>query len=209
MSLQLGKELFDISANIDIPSNTAVPPRTNTSARAGLQSAHGLSRNQGLLYLFAQHEASRIMQADAAIAGTLSLSPTGMQSETHRKLVRAVGQKHTKTTRLMMAPDPTKESELQRAEQMKAGKKATRSKRAYGDRESPRKRRSAARKREMYSTDDESDDGVEDDRHAPRTTTTKKTSRKFEADATDDGVSNLKMRLPALRYLAYNPLVCG
>lgn len=201
MSLQLGKELFDISANIDLPSNTAVPPRTNSSTATGSQSAHGLSRNQGLLYLYAQHQNSRILQGEAAVAGTLSLTPTGMQSETHRRLVRAVGQKHTKTTRLMMAPDPTKESELQRAEQLKAGKKVSRSRRPAGDRDSPKKRRSA-RKREVYSTDEEeTDDGGDYSRPPSKPSGQKKSSRKGDAEGTDDGVSSHELSLVPLRLL--------
>ncbi|KAG8894272.1 hypothetical protein FRB99_001372, partial [Tulasnella sp. 403] len=97
MSLQLGKELFDVSANIDLPSTMA--PRPQAGSQGGSQdmtSVNNISRNQGLTYLFAQHVRAELLQAEAAITGTLSLRPTGMQSETHRKLVKAVGQKHTK-----------------------------------------------------------------------------------------------------------------
>ncbi|KAG8959364.1 hypothetical protein FRC00_001693 [Tulasnella sp. 408] len=129
MSLQLGKEIFDVSSNIDLPQSAAAAPRTMTqqASQASQETAgvHGLSRNQGLTYLFAQHVKAELLQAEAPITGTLSLTPTGMQSETHRKLVKAVGQKHSKVTRLMMAPDPTKESEQERAEQLKAAKRAS------------------------------------------------------------------------------------
>lgn len=94
-----------------------------------MTSGQNLGRNQGLTYLFAQHVKAELLQAEAPITGTLSLTPTGMQSETHRKLVKAVGQKHNKVTRLMMAPDPTKESEQERADQMKAAKRASTAKR--------------------------------------------------------------------------------
>jgi RNA polymerase-associated protein LEO1 len=72
-------------------------------------------RSHGLTYLVAQHKRAEVLQAEKVITGHLTLRPTGMQSETHRKLVRAVGQKHNKVARLRMAPsdlvrkDPDKE----------------------------------------------------------------------------------------------------
>lgn len=166
MSLQLGKELFDVSSNIDLPTTTAPRPAVINPSQE-TQSAHNVSRNQGLTYLFAQHVRAELLQAEAAITGTLTLRPTGMQSETHRKLVKAVGQRHSKVTRLMMAPAPTRESEMERAEQLKAAKKAQNSKkRRTAAGESPAKRRPAAarstvsrRNREMdWSDEDPSDE---------------------------------------------------
>ncbi|KAG8861455.1 hypothetical protein FRB96_002904 [Tulasnella sp. 330] len=166
MSLQLGKELFDVSSNIDVPATTAPRPAVNNPSQE-TQSAHNISRNQGLTYLFAQHVRAELLQAEAAITGTLTLRPTGMQSETHRKLVKAVGQRHSKVTRLMMAPAPTRESEMERAEQLKAAKKAQNSKkRRTAPGESPAKRRPAAarstvsrRNRDMdWSDEDPSDE---------------------------------------------------
>ena len=47
-----------------------------------------------------------------------------MQSETHRMLVRAVGQKHSKVARLRMAPDPTQDPEREKLELMKQSSKS-------------------------------------------------------------------------------------
>ena len=54
----------------------------------------------------------------------MQLRPTGMQSETHRMLVRAVGQKHNKVARLRMAPDPTQDPEKEKMELMKQTSKS-------------------------------------------------------------------------------------
>lgn len=54
----------------------------------------------------------------------MQLRPTGMQSETHRMLVRAVGQKHNKVARLRMAPDPTQDPEKEKMELMKQASKS-------------------------------------------------------------------------------------
>jgi RNA polymerase-associated protein LEO1 len=95
MSLQLGKELFDVTTNLDsaIPLQRSSSQQTLASSQA---SQPAITRAQGLTYLVAQHKRAEILQAEAVITGTLTLRPTGMQSETHRKLVRAVGQKHNK-----------------------------------------------------------------------------------------------------------------
>lgn len=124
MSLQLGRELFDINQNID---RSAL---TQRSALGGGMSSQSQSQSQsqpetgpsaprirgaGLTYLVAQHKRAEVLQAEKVITGHLTLRPTGMQSETHRKLVRAVGQKHSRVARLKMAPselvqrDPNKE----------------------------------------------------------------------------------------------------
>jgi RNA polymerase-associated protein LEO1 len=47
-----------------------------------------------------------------------------MQSETHRMLVRAVGQKHNKVARLRMAPDPIQDPEREKMELMKQSSKS-------------------------------------------------------------------------------------
>jgi RNA polymerase-associated protein LEO1 len=116
MSLRLGKEYFDINQVID-------------SSGSAHRQAFGLSQNSqsqsqgtptltpgkahGLTYLVAQHKRAEILQAEAAITGFLTLRPTDMQSETHRLVVRAVGQKHSKVARLRMAPDMDPEREKQ------------------------------------------------------------------------------------------------
>ncbi|KAF5337507.1 hypothetical protein D9757_014713 [Collybiopsis confluens] len=137
LSLRLGKELFDITQDID--TSGAVPRKT----LGGSQSQQSQSQSQsqpppptpgkshGLTYLVAQHKRSQVLQSEAVITGYMSLRPTGMQSETHRMLVRAVGQKHNKVARLRMAPDPTMDPEKEMAALMKTAKKST--KRRAGD----------------------------------------------------------------------------
>ena len=109
MSLRLGKEYFDINQVID-SSGSAHRQAFGTSQNSQSQSSPGTpttapGKAHGLTYLVAQHKRAEILQAEAAITGFLTLRPTDMQSETHRLVVRAVGQKHSKVARLRMAPD--------------------------------------------------------------------------------------------------------
>ncbi|KAF8316808.1 hypothetical protein DL93DRAFT_2226627 [Clavulina sp. PMI_390] len=134
MSLQLGNEIFDVTVNVDtsgsVPRAGGVTA-TNTQGSSQSQSIaptpsrssqpSGSSNNlndeadasiskpylghKGLSYLAAQHQESSILQVESPVTGFVTFRPTGMQSETHRKLVRAVGQKHSKVARLRLAPD--------------------------------------------------------------------------------------------------------
>lgn len=85
LSLQLGKELYDISPNVNLDPSVAP-----TTPQAG----------NGLNYLVAQHKRSMVLQAEAPIAGTLGIRPVGMDTDAHRKLVRAVSQKNTRLARI-------------------------------------------------------------------------------------------------------------
>ena len=89
----------------------------------------------------AQHKRAQLLQAEAVITGYMTLRPTGMQSETHRMLVRAVGQKHNKVARLRMAPDPKMDPEREVAELLKVAAKKSK-KRPEEDEFGGRKRRS-------------------------------------------------------------------
>ena len=114
LSLQLGNALFDVNPNVDTSatlSRTALGSSTSQSQSQTVsqslmpvppQSQHPL-RSHG--YLVAQHERPEVLQAEKVITGHISLRPTGMQSETHRRLVGAVGQKHNKVARFKMAPN--------------------------------------------------------------------------------------------------------
>jgi RNA polymerase-associated protein LEO1 len=169
LSLKLGKELFDITQTID--TSGAVPRQaigggTQTAQQATQRAAvdsQTAVKAQGLTYLVAQHKRAEILQCEAMITGTMSLRPTGMQSETHRMLVRAVGQKHTKVARLRMAPDPTMDPEREMKELLKQASKKTRKPRGDDDALGGvrRRRGSYARKRsgdDMWSDDDDDDD---------------------------------------------------
>ncbi|KAI0766567.1 Leo1-like protein-domain-containing protein [Trametes elegans] len=205
LSLQLGKELFDITQSVDnsgaMPrqalggahstqpplsqsqSQALPPPHSQSHSQSQSQSGTGLTPGQGLTYLVAQHKRAEILQCEALVTGYMSLRPTGMQSETHRMLVRAVGQKHTRVARLRMAPEPTTDPERERLELEKAAARKPRKSRGYGGgggggssgfgdddgfgfvggSSSARRRRSGyARKRtgdDMWSDDDDDDGG--------------------------------------------------
>jgi len=117
MSLRLGKEYFDINQVID-SSGSAHRQAFGSGSQNSQSQSQGApvlpaGKAHGLTYLVAQHKRAEILQAEAAITGFLTLRPTDMQSETHRLVVRAVGQKHSKVARLRMAPDRDPEREKQ------------------------------------------------------------------------------------------------
>ncbi|KAG2011694.1 RNA polymerase-associated protein LEO1 [Coprinopsis cinerea AmutBmut pab1-1] len=168
LSLRLGKELFDISKSID---TSAGLPRQLGGSQPSTQSQTPLGKNQGLTYLVAQHKRSQVLQAEAVITGNMTLRPTSMQSETHRMLVRAVGQKHNKVARLKMADDPTMDPEREKMELVKQSNKKSK-KREYDDGLGGGRRRKYTRRtadRDVWSDDEDdfahvfgSDDDNED-----------------------------------------------
>ena len=155
LSLKLGKEIFDITQSVDV---SAAPPRQSlgTSQAASQSQTQSSGKSQGLVYLVAQHKRSQVLQAEALITGSMTLQPTGMQSDAHRLLVKAVGQKHNKKARLLLAPDPTFDPEREKMELMKAqAKKVTRRKF-----ESSGRRRRAGRRQAHDFSDDEDADAI-------------------------------------------------
>lgn len=132
LSLLLGKEIFDITQTVD---QSGAPPRPSKSQshqpQSQSQSTPAL-KSQGLTYLVAQHKRAQIIQSEAIVTGTMSLRPTGMQSETHRMLVKAVGQKHSKVARLRMAATPTRDPERELQEEIKRDSRRPRKVRAIG-----------------------------------------------------------------------------
>ena len=125
MSLRLGKEYFDINQVIDSSGSAHRQAFGSQNSQSQSQGAPVTpsGKAHGLTYLVAQHKRAEILQAEAAITGFLTLRPTDMQSETHRLVVRAVGQKHSKVARLRMAPDRDPEREKQEAIRSAAVKK--------------------------------------------------------------------------------------
>ncbi|KAG6813820.1 hypothetical protein H0H92_006764 [Tricholoma furcatifolium] len=160
LSLRLGKELFDINQTLD---TSATVPRQFIGSQASQPSqatqSDGPIKSQGLTYLVAQHKRSQVLQAEAVITGYMSLRPTGMQSETHRMLVRAVGQKHNKVARLRMAPDPTMDPEREKLELMKQTARKPKKKNEYDELLGGRKRRYSRKTadRDVWSDDEEED----------------------------------------------------
>ncbi|KAJ7132122.1 Leo1-like protein-domain-containing protein [Mycena epipterygia] len=145
LSLRLGKELFDINQSIDTSGGKSFGASHPTQA----------AKSQGLTYIVAQHKRSQVLQSEALVTGYMTLRPTGMQSETHRMLVRAVGQKHNKVARLRMAPDPTMDPEREKMELMKLN--ARKSKKKADSEDGGRQRRSSRKSRgaSVWSDDDE------------------------------------------------------
>ncbi|KAF8595394.1 Leo1-domain-containing protein [Ceratobasidium sp. AG-I] len=123
MSLQLGTEIFDISTNVD-----GAPPTTSTSASQSQTQPKPVApkRAGGLSYLYTQHKHAGVLQCEVPITGTMTLQPTGMFSATHRQLVRAVGQRHSRTARLRLAPEPTMDPEREQRELQKTANRTAR-----------------------------------------------------------------------------------
>lgn len=157
LSLRLGKEIFDISKTLD---NSATAPRqlgpSSQPASQGKPTFPG--KSQGLTYLVAQHKRSQVLQAEAVITGFMSLRPTGMQSEAHQMLVRAVGQKHNKVARLKMTDEPKHDPEREKAELVKQSSRKTR-KREDDGLGGGRKRRYSRRTAEHDVWSDDEDEG--------------------------------------------------
>ncbi|KAJ7880330.1 RNA polymerase II-associated protein [Mycena olivaceomarginata] len=147
LSLRLGKELFDINQSID----------TSGGKSFGASQPAQAGKSQGLTYIVAQHKRSQVLQSEALVTGYMTLRPTGMQSETHRMLVRAVGQKHNKVARLRMAPDPTMDLDREKMELMKQS--ARKSKRK-ADSEGRQRRASRKSRGDSMWSDDEDDAGA-------------------------------------------------
>ncbi|KAJ7095905.1 RNA polymerase II-associated protein [Mycena belliarum] len=146
LSLRLGKELFDINQSIDTSGGKSFGASQPTSG----------GKSQGLTYIVAQHKRSQVLQSEALVTGYMTLRPTGMQSETHRMLVRAVGQKHNKVARLRMAPDPTMDPEREKMELMKQN--ARKSKRKADSEDGGRQRRASRKSRGASVWSDDEDD---------------------------------------------------
>ena len=160
LSLRLGKELFDINQTIDTSGGVvrqSIGGSQPLSQSTPLASQSSGLRSQGLTYLVAQHKRSEVLQAEAVITGYMTLRPTGMQSETHRMLVRAVGQKHSKIARLRMAPEPTMDPEREKQELLKLSARKSKKKMDDAGFGTRRKRSSNQRKRSGHDvwTDDE------------------------------------------------------
>ncbi|KAG8699233.1 hypothetical protein FRC08_005425 [Ceratobasidium sp. 394] len=121
MSLQLGTEVFDITCNID-----GLRPTTSTQSQSQSQPQTQVKRPGGLGYLYTQHKHAGVLQCEVPITGTMTLQPTGMFSATHKQLVRAVGQRHSRTTRLRLAPEPTMDPERAQRELQKSANRTAR-----------------------------------------------------------------------------------
>ncbi|KAG8780440.1 hypothetical protein FRC12_023022 [Ceratobasidium sp. 428] len=122
MSLQLGTEIFDITSNVDGVRSSVSTQLSQTQT----QTQTPTKRPAGLSYLYTQHKHAGVLQCEVPITGTMTLQPTGMFSATHKQLVRAVGQRHSRTTRLRLAPEPTMDPEREQRELQKTANRTAR-----------------------------------------------------------------------------------
>ena len=169
-------------------SSTPSPLKPSSGSASQLSDTSEPQPHQGLSYLVAQHHTSTILQIEAPITGFLSLRPTGMHSETHRKLVRAVGQKHNKVARLRLAPEGvvSRDPGAMSAEAAKAAKRKARA--------------SAGTRRRAEIDDEESEGEYEKSRRRQRSSFSRGRSSKFvysdddadepEAEGTDEDDDN-------------------
>ncbi|EUC55713.1 LEO1-like protein [Rhizoctonia solani AG-3 Rhs1AP] len=171
MSLQLGTELFDINSNAE--GSRPPPTHSQSQSQSQTQSSQAPKRGGGSSYLYTQHKHAGVLQCEVPITGTLTLQPTGMFSATHRQLVRAVGQRHSRTARLRLAPEPTMDPEREQRELQKTANRSARPRKpraSTGGFDGARRSRAstASRRRDdVFASDDsggdansDSDDGI-------------------------------------------------
>ncbi|KAK2463663.1 hypothetical protein APHAL10511_004414 [Amanita phalloides] len=190
LSLRLGKELFDINQTIDTSGTVPRQSLGGSQSQSSQPQRNTTGKSQGLTYLVAQHKRSQVLQAEALITGYMQLRPAGMHSETHRMLVRAVGQKHSKVARLRMAPDPTMDPEREKLEFMKQTAKKTRRKVDQDDGLGKRKKKRHWRETasrdwtddEDHASEEDEDDGLGSQRKTKRKETATKPVEEYQED---------------------------
>lgn len=183
MSLQLGKELYDISVNIDTSASISRSTIHGVGASQSLPSSQPMAsqltpsqvdtkpegpiKGNGLAYVVSQHPEAAILRTEAQITGTMGLRPAGLQGSIHDKFRKALQQKHSKVSRLRFAQDEEVSAvERQIAELQKkpwksarsAGGDGTRRRRSGGVRggiSAAERRRRAA---DMYSDEEEGEE---------------------------------------------------
>ncbi|KAG8801540.1 hypothetical protein FRC17_006615, partial [Serendipita sp. 399] len=128
MSLQLGDEFWDIATTEDQPqpsgSTTITPtPSQSLSQQHAGGGGGGGHRPQGVSYLVTQHGDQGLLQVEATVTGQMYLRPVGTHSETHRRLVKAVAERHWKVSKLRFASEKMLiEAEKEQVMLMKGGK---------------------------------------------------------------------------------------
>ncbi|KAF8631903.1 hypothetical protein AX15_002161 [Amanita polypyramis BW_CC] len=192
LSLRLGKELFDINQMIDTSGTIPRQSLGGSQPPSSQSQKNATGKSQGLTYLVAQHKRSQVLQAEALITGYMQLRPAGMHSETHRMLVRAVGQKHSKVARLRMAPDPTMDPEREKLELMKQSARKSRRKAdqddGFGKRRRKRHWRDTASREwtddeeAMAVSEEDDDEGLGSQRKTKRKETGRKATEEYQED---------------------------
>ena len=123
LSLQVGAELFDISATVDhsavLKNPSAAPaPVVKTGAPVSL-SVVDENRGHGLTYLTAEHQYQGLIEAQASIYGTLTFRPTTLQSNTHRRLAGSIAGRYVKGRGIKLAELPDEDPEKKKMEREK------------------------------------------------------------------------------------------
>jgi RNA polymerase-associated protein LEO1 len=183
MSLQLGKELYDFSVNVDTSASISRSTIHGVGASQSLPSSQPIAsqstpsqvdvkpdgpiKGNGLAYVVSQHPEAAILRTEAQITGTMGLRPAGLQGSIHNKFRKALQQKHSKVSRLRFAQDEEVTAvERQIAELQKKPWKTARSTGGDGTRRrrsggrsgiisaAERRRRAA----DMYSDEDEAEE---------------------------------------------------
>ena len=169
--------MFDVTQSIDSSGRVSRSTLGGSQSQQSQQSQNSQNsvpsgKSEGLTYLVAQHKRSQILQAETLVTGYMALRPTGMQSETHRLLVKAVGQRHNKVAKLKFTEEPKVDPEREKLELMKQSAKKAKSKRSAHDETGygkKKRRRGRSTDRDIY-TDDDEETGMyagedEDDEH--------------------------------------------
>lgn len=104
MSLQLGKDIYDVATSHGTTLARPQDPQPSTS-----QSAPPLTT-----FVCRTLTNEKILMTESAIAGQLSLVPTSANSATHMELANQVRQQHIKRSRMRVLDDVVKPEEMQK-----------------------------------------------------------------------------------------------
>ncbi|KAL8278664.1 hypothetical protein RQP46_008956 [Phenoliferia psychrophenolica] len=124
LSLQVGSELFDISATVDHSGVLSSAPGAAAPLPSKLATTTGLSvadplRGHGLTYLTAEHSYQGLIEAQASVYGTLTFRPTTLQSNTHRRLAGNIAGRYVKARGVKIAALPEEDPEKKKMEREK------------------------------------------------------------------------------------------
>ncbi|KAL9937337.1 hypothetical protein V8E36_003746 [Tilletia maclaganii] len=121
MSLQLGDEFFDVPMSREMAGGTAdvgpaqannITPQasqgltngaTQTQSSQADPASSSASGSQPMSYIVVPHREAHVLQAEMPLAGSMIFRPYNLQSETHRKLAKAV--KYHKVLRVQATSD--------------------------------------------------------------------------------------------------------
>lgn len=172
MSLQLGKEMYDISTTVDTATAASRSAESSqlfsqsgsfSQSLTESQTQTSSLRSQGPAFVVAQHRNEAILQVEATMTGTMNLRPIGTQSEIHRQLAKVVARKHSKVSKLRFASDSMlQQAEKDQEQQRKKGWKANAAK-SVGDGTRKRRKQTATERRRKTGGYSDDEDNTEDE----------------------------------------------